>query len=204
MFALGTTVVFGRPNGQQHTGVVVKTNAKSIKIRHAVTGVEWRCHPNLVRAIDGSAPAMPAPVARPAPVIPFKVGDRVTWNYRGMDYKGTVLRVSTRTCGVRDELAGLQWRIGPNQLKLVDGYGDVVTTAPKRPEDVIMGEILNCYSGMEPENISCDGEASITQQRLTLYRLRASLRTLFVELGRPVTEDQAWAWHAKQPNKFGG
>jgi hypothetical protein len=202
MFALGTTVVFGRPNGQQHTGVVVKTNAKSIKIRHAVTGVEWRCHPNLVRVVDGSAPAMPAPVAYPA--IPFKVGDRVTWNYRGMAYKGTVLRVSTRTCGVRDELAGLQWRIGPSQLKLVDGDASVAPPAPKRPEDEIMGEILNCYSGLEPENISCDGEASITQQRITAMRLRAMLRTLLVELGRPVTEDQAWAWHMRQPNKFGG
>lgn len=68
-FHVGQTVRFGRRNGEQSLGKVVKVNTKSIKVElleargvykaHRVGGL-WRVHPSLCSPCDGKA-ATPAP-----------------------------------------------------------------------------------------------------------------------------------------------
>lgn len=53
-----------------------------------------------------------------------------------------------------------------------------------------MKDIGYCYGGLSPENLCCDGEASLVHIRRTAARLKRQLRALFTELGRTVTEDQ--------------
>ena len=51
-FEIGQQVVFGRPNGQQRRGEIVKINLKSVGIE-TDNGKRWRVSPTLVR--DGGA-----------------------------------------------------------------------------------------------------------------------------------------------------
>ena len=74
-FRVGDLVQFGRPNGEQTEGRVIRVNAASITIeqteargvsRIREAGAKWRVHPSLVRPVSsGSGPAASA-----APVAP--------------------------------------------------------------------------------------------------------------------------------------
>jgi hypothetical protein len=64
--------------------------------------------------------------------------------------------------------------------------------APKRAEAVILSEIRSCYSGLSPENLWMDGEASASQARRRASALNRRLRELFRELGRRVSESEAF------------
>lgn len=74
---IGDRVYFGRPNGEQTLGEVVKINGKSIKIRQLEergqlrtrsVGTIWRVAASLVRPADGAAVVVSAPVVlAPAP-----------------------------------------------------------------------------------------------------------------------------------------
>lgn len=79
IFRIGDLVQFGRPNGEQTEGRVVRVNAASITIeqteQRGVTrvreaGTKWRVHPSLVRLVGngGTGGTAPAPVAPKAPV----------------------------------------------------------------------------------------------------------------------------------------
>jgi hypothetical protein len=69
-----------------------------------------------------------------------------------------------------------------------------VSTLAKRPEDVIMNEILAVYGDLSPENLTCDGELPMSAVRARATSLRLKLRTLFAEIGRNVSEDEAYRW----------
>lgn len=69
-FRIGDLVTFGRPNGEQTEGRVLRVNAASVTIeqteQRGVTrvreaGAKWRVHPSLVRLVSnaGSTPAAP-------------------------------------------------------------------------------------------------------------------------------------------------
>jgi hypothetical protein len=68
-FRVGDLVTFGRPNGEQTEGRIVRVNAASITIeqtevrgvsRVREAGTKWRVHPSLVRPVGASAaPAAP-------------------------------------------------------------------------------------------------------------------------------------------------
>lgn len=62
----------------------------------------------------------------------------------------------------------------------------------KRPDSEIMTEIQDCYCGLSPENISCDGERSFEQTRNAAKAIHKRLKVLFVEIGRHVTESEAF------------
>lgn len=75
MFKINDVVTFGRPNGEQTLGKVVKVNRSSILIeqmeergqqRVRQAGAKWRVHPSLVRLAPAGATA-PAP-AKPVAV----------------------------------------------------------------------------------------------------------------------------------------
>jgi hypothetical protein len=70
-FRIGDIVTFGRPNGEQTEGRVIRVNAASITIeqteargvsRVREAGAKWRVHPSLVRLVGGAS-AAPAPKA---------------------------------------------------------------------------------------------------------------------------------------------
>jgi hypothetical protein len=65
-------------------------------------------------------------------------------------------------------------------------------TGPTRPDAEIMLDIQRCYNGLSPENLSCDGEASRAHINATYRRLHARLHALFAELGREVSEGEAF------------
>lgn len=63
-FRVGDLVTFGRPNGEQTEGRIVRVNAASITIeqtevrgvsRVREAGTKWRVHPSLVRPVGASA-----------------------------------------------------------------------------------------------------------------------------------------------------
>jgi hypothetical protein len=69
-FKIGDLVTFGRPNGEQTEGRVIRVNTASITIeqteqrgvsRIREAGTKWRVHPSLVRLVGASA--APAPKA---------------------------------------------------------------------------------------------------------------------------------------------
>ena len=75
MFKINDVVTFGRPNGEQTLGKVVKVNRSSILIeqmeergqqRVRQAGAKWRVHPSLVRLAHAGA-TVPAP-AKPVAV----------------------------------------------------------------------------------------------------------------------------------------
>lgn len=61
-----------------------------------------------------------------------------------------------------------------------------------RAEKEIMNDILYCYVQLSPENIWCDGEATPSEARATEKRYRDRLSKLFTELGREVSEEEAY------------
>jgi hypothetical protein len=71
-FRVGQNVVFGRPNGEQTHGVVIKVNGKTLKIeqtevrgqvRERKVGTVWRVAASFVRAADPLQ--VPVAVAKP-------------------------------------------------------------------------------------------------------------------------------------------
>ena len=65
----------------------------------------------------------------------------------------------------------------------------------KRSEDDILIDILDCYCGLSPENLCCDGEASVAETNRRYKKLVARLRVLREELGRDITEGEVYAWY---------
>ncbi len=62
----------------------------------------------------------------------------------------------------------------------------------ERAEYDILLDIQRVYTSLSPENLTCDGElppAAITAKR---WGLQQELRNLFVEIGRYVSEDEAF------------
>lgn len=83
---LGMTVVFGRENGEQTEGVIIKINFKTAKVRtteargHRDAGRPWNvawslCHP--CNTINTTATVVNTPVALPKPKLKFNEFDTV-------------------------------------------------------------------------------------------------------------------------------
>lgn len=136
MFRVGQEVIFGRPNGEQTRGVVVKVNRKSLKIRQTEErgsqrirseGTIWLVHPSLVRAADETS--IPSDEMYALSVrtddrqrAEFRVGQRVSWIGRdGVPRTGTVRRVNVKSVSVDEDgrQDGRYWRISPCALAAV-------------------------------------------------------------------------------------
>ena len=222
-FTLGQQVFFGRTAGEKTRGTILKINGASIKVRQdearggKPVGTEWRVHPSLVYPCDGTATtattASTASTAStvttattattaPAPRLPqqpehavpaWKSGDRVSFDAGDKMVTGTITRCNRKTVTVENCDDGTRgYRVSPTMLRAASG------SAPKRSEDDVMRDIFNQYVGLSPENLSADGERSrseVSRRRTAIYRRLIGLQ---FELGREVSEDQAWAWYAQQ------
>ncbi len=62
----------------------------------------------------------------------------------------------------------------------------------KRPESAILDDIKGVYCQLSPENLTCDGELPkyLVQQKYS--KLNRELKNLFKELGREVSEEEAY------------
>ena len=59
-------------------------------------------------------------------------------------------------------------------------------------------EFINMVYALEPENISCDGEASITQQRRFIQKIAKDWRKLEKQVGHKVSETEAGEWMLRE------
>jgi hypothetical protein len=143
LLTVGTKVTFGRPNGEQTLGTIVKVNPTKYKVRQdeergslrvRSEGTIWGVPFSMVKAVG--ATSAPAKVAVSAPVA-------------------------------------------------------------KRSEDAILADIQSVYAQLEPERLSCDGELSRTEMARRGAALRARLRLLEAEIGRKVSEDEAYGFYTK-------
>jgi len=135
----------------------------------------------------------------------FKKGDKVQFGRRnGEKTIGTVVKVNRKTLQIRqDEARGTQrdykvgtvWKVPPSLCQPFNGVAPVVSVEapkPKRSESEIMKDILGVYGCLSPENLTCDGELSYTQVRRRAASYRRQLKELFKEIGRTVSEDEAY------------
>jgi hypothetical protein len=72
----------------------------------------------------------------------------------------------------------------------------VAPAKPKRPDAEIMNDIESCYNQLSPENLTCDGECSRSEVARRRTAINARLKVLFAEIGRKVSEDEAYGMPA--------
>ena len=125
---IGSPVIFGRPNGEQTKGEVIKINRKSVKVRQTEVrfgngrtrqeGQVWNVHPSCLKLDGGETYTRPtAPTAPTAPTTTFKCGDKVQFRGRaGEILEGFVKRVNAKTVSVEPYKGSHQyWRV-PHSL----------------------------------------------------------------------------------------
>lgn len=205
MFKVGDKVIFGRQNGEQTHGTVVKVNSVKCKIRQDETrgtlrerpvGTIWTVPFSLIRLADGSTPTA---ALTPLPVqsaVTWKIGDKVSFNTRGQTFTGTVTKVNQKSVSVQTSTG--MWRVGPSLLRKATGAEVATPPAARRPEAQIMADILATYSALSPEYLTCDGELPrhlVVKRRTALGQ---KLRALQMELGRLVSESAAYQWFENQ------
>lgn len=135
-----------------------------------------------------------------------KVGMLVNFGRsQGQQTLGKIVKVNAVKCKVeqlesrgtmRSYPVGTIWTVPTSLLTPADGNVKPVTTV-KRPDAVIMAEILSCYSRLSPENLSCDGMLSRSAITRKSSELNAKLRELFREIGRKVSEDEAYRSYSR-------
>jgi len=69
--------------------------------------------------------------------------------------------------------------------------------ATKRTEKQILWDLAGVESGLEPENLSADGERSRTEQNRRYRELMARKTALIAELGRTPSDSEVW--NAERP-----
>jgi hypothetical protein len=133
----------------------------------------------------------------------LKVGDRVLFGRsHGEQTMGTVLRVNAKSVQVRQDEArgtmrshaiGTKWKVAPNLVRKAEAdYVAPEAPKPRRSEQEILRDIINVYGSLSPENLTCDGEISYAEATRKARALNARLRDLQHELGRPVSEADAY------------
>ena len=128
----------------------------------------------------------------------LKQGDRVMFGRtHGEQTLGEIVKVNRTRVHVRqlegrgiyrNYPAGTVWVV---PFRLCSKAGEVTT---KRPETEVLVEIRNIYCQLSPENLSCDGELSRTEVRRRSSALESRLRSCFQELGREVSESEAFGF----------
>ena len=93
-----------------------------------------------------------------------------------------------------------------NPLGVQEPRTTVTYAAPEKLEynpfdyvqNLILEAIVACYSGLSPENLTCDGEASMASIRHRRSILTRQLNGLEKAFGRPVGEIAAYNWQANK------
>jgi hypothetical protein len=121
--AVGSKVIFGRPNGEQTKGEVIKINRKSVKVRQTEVrfgngrtrsvGAVWSVHPSLLRLEGGDAPTPRTQAPQTSNTRTFKRGEKVSFRgSKGEVLEGFVKSVNRKTVSVEPQKGSLQyWRV---------------------------------------------------------------------------------------------
>ncbi len=141
----------------------------------------------------------------------FKVGDRVLFGRShgeqtlgevesiGRTGKLKVKQLEQRGT-MRTRPVGTIWTVPPTLCRKVGADTQARDAPPEparpaRPEAEIMRDVVGCYGGLSPENLTCDGEIRGSAVARRAATIRGRLRACFRELGRHVSEDEAFRWH---------
>lgn len=188
-FRRGDQVVFGRPNGEQTLGEVVKVNRKNLKVKQLEergsrrvrsAGTIWTVHPSLCRHAE-AVEVYRAPNFDELPQGTYR---------KSTGRKRTVRCSWCRQLG--HNARGCPERKSGNSGPAPRSKG--ASMPPARSEKEIMKDILTVYAQLSPENLSCDGELPMAQVRKRHRALTGKLHTLFAELGREVDEVEAYRY----------
>jgi hypothetical protein len=157
----------------------------------------------------------------------FKVGQKVYFGRRnGEKTLGEILKLNPTKAKVktleargvvRERDAGVIWTVpyglmtpaDPNAVPGPTPAAAAVEVAFKKPEpltfspfagsdNLILEAILDCYSGLSPENLCMDGEASLSHITRTRNELNRKLNGLFLALGRNVDEGEIYDWYRQK------
>lgn len=206
-FKVGDMVYFGRTHGEKTLGKIAKVNPKKYKvtqmedrgsIRDYKIGTIWTVPFNLVSAAPGtvaSAPAKPPVVAapaRPAATSTVRPGDRAEFTKGRTVVTGTAKSVNVKSVTLVDcDDNSMGYRVPFRMIR--PAASKVTTPKAKRSDDAILSDIRGVYSNLSPENLSWDGERSRAQIAKAGAALRRQLATLFAEIGRIVSESEAFS-----------
>ncbi len=144
----------------------------------------------------------------------YRVGERVYFGRsHGEQTLGEIVKVNPSRLKIKqlesrgsykNHPIGTVWMVPPALVsrpgEVRQGAGLVTASTPAPPRrppstDETMRAIVMLYGGLSPENLTMDGELSPTEARRRAAAIRRELRLHFRDLGREVSEDEAWRWH---------
>lgn len=148
----------------------------------------------------------------------FKIGQQVSFGRStGAQTLGKIVKLNFKRAkvktlesrGVRDPNGGAEWSVPYSMIRPADPNAKpgAVIQVPKQPltfspfareDNLILEAIVSCHSGLSPENLACDGEASVSHMRRVSADLNRKLHHLQLALGRQVSEDEAYEWSASK------
>ena len=126
---IGSSVIFGRPNGEQTRGEVVKINRKSVKVKQTEVrfgngrtrsvGAVWNVHPSCLRLEEGSTPTprtqtpQTSNTSNTSNTRTFQRGEKVSFRSRtGKVLEGFVKSVNRKTVSVEPYKGSMKyWRV---------------------------------------------------------------------------------------------
>lgn len=194
----GDKVYFGRTHGEKTLGRVKKVNAKSVKVEqlesrgsfkdHRV-GTTWRVAPIFVFPAPQDAVAQVVTKPENLITVPAR-DDRPSWGVSShVTYPGEDALETPEQRAMRQEIERLRLE---NEFLKANGLG--AHKGPKRPDALILEDIKGVYGELSPENLTCDGELSGRALTRKASALRTKLAGLFRELGRRVSESEAFGF----------
>lgn len=198
-------------SGAKVVGTITRVNSKTCSVMpDGSEGGYYRVPPTMLR------PAGAASGTAPAPKPDTTARDKAEWETYApvYDLPEDAFGKEFTMRGDRFRIAGIKTRRPKYPVSIVrlrDGSrrkcsADAVrhalavaalAPAPKRDEFTILDEICSTYSALSPENLTCDGELSRAQVARKRAGLNDRLRKLFAELGRTVSEGEAWTAYEK-------
>lgn len=165
--AFGQKIYFGRNHGEKTLGEVVKVNRTTAKVKQLESRGTMRSY------AVGTIWTVPFSLCSAAP--------------------------SDAAPAPSDDASALQAEVDRlrrenEALKRNQAQREVAAQFPatKRADAAILNDINRVYSALSPENLTCDGELRGRAVQAKAFRLRGELKNLFRELGRTVSEDEAW------------
>jgi hypothetical protein len=167
---VGMEVIFGRGNGEQTRGVIVKINRAKAKVRtlenrgvRSQAGTEWGVPYSLMRPANSGVAFLD------------ELNSRPPLNIEPKDF-----------------------------AKQADPADAPIPHHPfQNAVEVKILEAINIvYNHLSPENLTCDGEASMAFVNQKRTKLNRQLRGLFVALGREVSEKAVFDWHMEYQKQF--
>jgi hypothetical protein len=138
--------------------------------------------------------------------LDFSKGDKVLFGRsHGEQTLGEVVKVNRVKVKVkqlesrgtyRSYPVGTIWTVPATLLSKTDSSAvmpkEEAPKKPKRSDADILSDIRRLYNMLSPENLHCDGEISVSAARRRGAEFNRQLRACFVELGRRVSEEEAY------------